>query len=164
MTLLFSSAIILDMSNTIQIHNKDISITPSLELFINLSRTLSVTTRKFDHMGSMVGFTDFMILYYLSRAEDKKMRRIDLADKVGLTASGVTRLLLPMEKIGLVGRDTNPRDARVSYVTLTSGGERVLRETIERAEIIADSIIPSKDIEKISMFIRLSNDIHQLAR
>jgi DNA-binding MarR family transcriptional regulator len=159
----FKVFIILDMSNISQIHNNEMSITPSLELFINLSRTLTTVTRKFDHMGSMVGFTDFIILYQLNTAEDKKLRRIDLADKIGLTASGVTRLLLPMEKIGLVGRDTNPRDARVSYVTLAPGGERVLREATERAEMVASSIVPSKDIEKIDMFIRLSNDIRRLA-
>lgn len=138
-------------------------ISPSLEFFINLSRMQSTVARKFDHMGSTVGFTDFIILYHLGIAPDNKLRRIDLADKVGLTASGITRLLPPLEKIGLVGREADPRDARVSYVTLAPGGKRVLNESIERAELTASSIIPTQDIPYIDKFVSLNEDIRRLA-
>lgn len=56
------------------------------------------------------------------------MRRIDLAEKVGLSASGVTRMLLPMEKIGLICKEEGARDARVSLVRLSDAGLRVLAE------------------------------------
>lgn len=55
------------------------------------------------------------------------MRRIDLADSVGLSPSAVTRLLAPMEKPGLVEKEANPRDARVSLVKLSTAGAGVKR-------------------------------------
>ncbi|WP_395373813.1 MarR family winged helix-turn-helix transcriptional regulator [Marinicella sp. W31] len=75
-----------------------------------------------------ISLTEFLVMHYLNNAPKKTMRRIDLAHQVGLTASGVTRLLLPMEKIKLIEKETNPRDARVSLVKLSATGERVLAE------------------------------------
>lgn len=72
--------------------------------------------------------TEFMVLFHLSQSEKNSMRRIDLAQKVGLSASGVTRLLKPMQKIGLVEKEASARDARVSLVKLTRGGKRIFSE------------------------------------
>jgi DNA-binding MarR family transcriptional regulator len=64
------------------------------------------------------------------------MRRVDLAMAIGRTASGVTRLLRPLEKIGLVSRNSSERDARVSLVTLTNAGaEKLSDATITVNEI-----------------------------
>ena len=134
-----------------------------LQYFINLSQMQAVVSRRFDHMGSMVGFTDFMVLYHLSQADGQKMRRIDLAEKMGMTASGVTRVLLPMEKLRLVGRESNPRDGRVSMARLTSGGRRILEESMERAETIATDLIAPTDIENIPVLMRVNEDIRRAA-
>lgn len=48
-------------------------------------------------------------MYHLQQAQDNKLSRIALAEKVALTASGVTRVLAPMEKIHLVTKQSNPR-------------------------------------------------------
>ena len=40
---------------------------------------------------------DFECLLHLARAEDRRMRRVDLAAQLILTASGVTRLLDGLE-------------------------------------------------------------------
>jgi DNA-binding MarR family transcriptional regulator len=45
---------------------------------------------------------DYEALLLLSRAEENALRRIDLAGKLVLTASGVTRLLDGLEQAGLV--------------------------------------------------------------
>ena len=47
------------------------------------------------------------------------MRRVDLAQSVLLTASGITRLLDGLERAGWVCRDSCSNDARVSYAVLT---------------------------------------------
>ena len=52
----------------------------------------------------------------LNEASTHSLKRIDLAEQVGLSASGVTRMLLPMEKIGLISKEEGARDARVSLV------------------------------------------------
>jgi DNA-binding MarR family transcriptional regulator len=50
------------------------------------------------------------------------MRRVDLARALGLTPSGVTRLLDGLEREHLVEKGTCERDARVTYAVLTEAG------------------------------------------
>ena len=57
------------------------------------------------------------------------MRRVDLASALGLTPSGVTRLLEGLQREGLVDKRSCPQDARVSYAALTDAGA----ERLERA-------------------------------
>ena len=89
------------------------------------------------------------------------MRRVDLADAIGLTASGITRLLLPMEKIGLVKRESHIGDARVSYVVIAPGGANKLAEAIERAEIYCGDIIHSAENTEIT---RANNILTKLSK
>ncbi len=70
---------------------------------------------------------DYEVLLRLSRAEESMMRRVDLAQSVLLTASGITRLLEGLERSGLVEKATCASDARVSYAKLTDKGRRKLR-------------------------------------
>jgi DNA-binding MarR family transcriptional regulator len=71
---------------------------------------------------------DYEVLLHLSRAEGGRMRRVDLAQSVILTASGITRLLDGLERSGLVGKETCASDRRVSYAKLTPAGDAKLRE------------------------------------
>ena len=80
------------------------------------------------------------------------MRRGDLAEAIGLTASGVTRLLVPMEKIGLIQRESDARDARVSYVMLAPSGKCLLSERLEWAEMLSDEVIPRALVERIEEY------------
>ena len=70
-------------------------------------------------------------LLHLSRAEEGRMRRIDLAGELVLTASGVTRLLDGLEGVGLVERGSCETDRRVTYAILTEAGAARLREASE---------------------------------
>lgn len=126
------------------------TISPTLSFFISLSRIETILSRKMDAKLGGLGFSDFLILYALSVAPDKRLRRIDLADTIGLTASGITRLLLPMEKIGLVQREAHDGDARVSYIAIAPGGEMKLTEAIERAELYCSDIIHPAEATEIS--------------
>lgn len=101
-------------------------------------------SRRFDGLSVHgIGFTDFAILYLLHQSPAGRLRRTDLAEKAGLTASGITRMLLPMEKTGLVAREASERDARVSYATLTPAGRRIFEEAKETANAIAKEILPA---------------------
>jgi len=123
-------------------------ISTQLKFFFDLAQVYAKSTQVFDrHLIGGLGFSDLIILYHLSQAEGEKMRRIDLADKVGLSPSGVTRTLLPMEKLGMIKRQESERDARVSFVKLAPGGKRLLSETLERAELLAEEILPSTKLK-----------------
>jgi DNA-binding MarR family transcriptional regulator len=66
-------------------------------------------------------------LYLLSRADGLRMKRVELARRLGLTPSGVTRLLEGLEGAGLVDRAACDADLRVTYAQLTHAGEEKLR-------------------------------------
>ena len=132
---------------------------PSLTFFITLARVNAVMARRFDgHLGGHhgLGFNDFIILYHLNEATNGRLRRIDLAEKIGLTASGVTRLLAPMEKIGLIQREVTEHDARVSFVAIAPGGKRLFNDALVTAIETVEDILPQnslKDIEKMNEFL-----------
>lgn len=131
----------------------------SISFCLNIAKFQTELSRRLDARLNGIGFNEFIILYHLSQADDQKMRRIDLAEKIGLTASGVTRLLLPMEKIGLIKKESNEHDARVSYVVLASGGKTKLTEGLERMEIYCEDIIPENKTKKINEFSDLLIEI-----
>lgn len=87
-------------------------------------------SKKADSQLSFHGlsFTEYLIMYHLDKSVNKTMRRIELAESVGISASGVTRLLSPMEKIGIVEKEVNPRDARVSLVKLSNTGQKLYND------------------------------------
>ena len=110
---------------------------------MQLAKVQMIISRRFDGRLNGLSLNEFIVLLALSAAHDEKLRRVDLAEKVGLTASGVTRLLLPMEKIGLVKKIVNKDDARSTYVALASGGKKKLAEAMERAEDFCEEVLPS---------------------
>jgi MarR family transcriptional regulator, 2-MHQ and catechol-resistance regulon repressor len=71
---------------------------------------------------------DYGTLLLLSRAGEEGMRRIDLANQLQLSPSGITRLLDRLEDQGLVGKGECKSDARVSYAILTETGLAKLRD------------------------------------
>jgi len=93
-----------------------------------------------------IGLTEYMVLSNLSDSPMEQMRRIDIADAVGLTASAITRMLIPMEKIGLISKEVNARDARVSLVRLTSSGKKILDEASNTFNTKSDEIL--KDLNQ----------------
>jgi DNA-binding MarR family transcriptional regulator len=74
---------------------------------------------------------DYEALLHLSRAEEGRMRRVDLAGLLLLTASGVTRLLDGLEAAGLVERASCASDRRVTYAVLTEAGRTRLHQASE---------------------------------
>jgi DNA-binding MarR family transcriptional regulator len=126
---------------------------------MRLTRAYATLTRRLDNALSNVhglSFGDFMILYHLERAPGSRLRRIDLAERLGVTASGVTRSLLPLEKLGLVTRQPDPRDARVGYALLTEAGQQLLQYALVSVQPIAQEAlqqVPADQVEAFSMLL-----------
>ncbi|NUR78362.1 MAG: winged helix-turn-helix transcriptional regulator [Thermoleophilia bacterium] len=105
--------------------------TRNLESWIYFLRSHSAITRELSaQLQREHGLTlnDYEVLLNLKHAEGGMMRRVDLAESVVLTASGITRLLDGLERAGLVCKETCSSDARVSYAKLTDEGAAKLRE------------------------------------
>jgi DNA-binding MarR family transcriptional regulator len=73
-----------------------------------------------------LSINDYEALLVLSRAEDGRLRRVDLAASLVLTASGVTRMLDGLQAAGLVEKASCSSDARVTYAVLTAKGRSAL--------------------------------------
>src|ERR1041384_6172782 len=102
-----------------------IAVTPQsrLESWVSFLRAHSAITRQLNaDLLTTHGLTlnDYEVLLLLSRAGGHRMRRVDLAQSVVLTASGITRLLDGLERAGYVEKDACASDARVSYAKLTA--------------------------------------------
>jgi len=143
------------------------AIQQKMAFMINLWTINTITSKKIDGcLGSIhgIGFTEYMVLFHLSNAHNTTMRRIDLANKLGLSASGVTRLVSPMEKIGLVKKSANPRDARVSLVKLTASSVTVLRDATASLKEISKQIlhdINEKNLkETLDVFNCIGKDLY----
>src|SRR6185503_5528403 len=100
-------------------------IPPAVRAWTRLLRAHAAATRllnaelQAEHGLSVNGYE---ALYVLSRAEGRRLKRVDLSRRLALTASGVTRLLEVLEAAGLVERTTCPTDLRVAYAELTDAG------------------------------------------
>ena len=128
-------------------------IDDSLRLCMAISKAHSTLARRFDgRLGTWHGlsFGDFIVLLHLGRAVDHRLRRVDLAAELGVTPSAVTRTLIPLEKIGLVARRSDARDARVGYAELTKSGQRLLQEAVESAHMISREVVPRKGAGQLS--------------
>jgi len=124
------------------------SVSQRMAFIMNLWAVNTIVSKKIDmSLGSIhgIGFTEYMVLFHLDKALNKTMRRIDLAQSISLTASGVTRLITPMEKIGLVKKEANSRDARVSLVKISLAGEKILQEASASLTVSSQQLLENVD-------------------
>ncbi|MFJ4920798.1 MarR family winged helix-turn-helix transcriptional regulator [Streptomyces sp. NPDC088725] len=123
----------------------------ALDASLRLVRAQMALTKRFDASLSGlhgVSLADFTTLLCLGQAPGGRMRRVDLAGALGMTASGVTRGLAPLERIGLVTRETDARDGRVAYAALTDTGRERLTEMLVTAEHVAAEIFAAPSWRK----------------
>ncbi len=132
-----------------------------MQLVMQMSLVQTNLNKRISNALSMHGisFTEFQVMLNLSIAEKQTMRRIELAESVGLTASGVTRLLAPMEKIKLIEKEKNARDARVSLVKLSKAGRKILKDSLITFEQASNSFMQNLKENETQQLLKL---IHKL--
>ena len=101
---------------------------PALRAWAQLLRGHAATTRLLGAELQEHGLTinDYEALLLLSQADGGRLKRVELARRLVLTPSGVTRLLEGLESAGLVERAACPADLRVVYAQLTELGRERL--------------------------------------
>jgi DNA-binding MarR family transcriptional regulator len=121
----------------------------AFETCLHLARADAEVRRRVEAQG--LSLSDLAALHHLSSTRTGTMRRQDLADRLGISPSGVTRLLAPLEKLGYVSRDSDARDARLSLVVLTPAGARRTRDALVEAEERAQALLErSFDAEQMA--------------
>ncbi|MCU1395103.1 MAG: putative MarR family transcriptional regulator [Ilumatobacteraceae bacterium] len=76
-------------------------------------------------------FGDYEVLVQLSEATDQQLRMCDLAERLGLSPSGLTRRLDGLVKAGFVERKPSSADRRVMLATLNDAGATAMRAAAE---------------------------------
>ncbi|AFT69015.1 MarR family transcriptional regulator [Alloalcanivorax dieselolei B5] len=106
-----------------------------------------------------IGVSEYLVLNQLFAAPMQTMRRSDLAEQVGLSPSGITRLINPMEKIGLVEKEESPRDARVSLVRLSAAGKQVYEDAKVSFAQASNALFEPLEGGQIDAFMELLNTV-----
>jgi DNA-binding MarR family transcriptional regulator len=130
--------------------------TLALNAVLRLIRAQSHLQNRFAaELGGVHGLSvnELMLLMHLDQAAGGRLRRVDLAERLDLSQSGVTRMLAPMEKVGWVGRAEDPRDGRVGYVVLTAAGRRLAKEGVktlaQQATTLFGDLWTDKELETL---------------
>jgi MarR family 2-MHQ and catechol resistance regulon transcriptional repressor len=139
---------------------------PSAEAFEKLMGAHSSLTRELSAaLLASHGLTinDYGCLLLLSQAGEEGMRRIDLANELQLSPSGITRLLDRLESQGLVGKGECATDARVSYAILTETGRTKVRkawpEHMNTVDRRVAAVLSDEEIEQLTELLgRLSEN------
>jgi DNA-binding MarR family transcriptional regulator len=112
---------------------------PSLSSVLALLRAHARIEEEFGNALGFIhglGLKELLLLMHLASAPTLRLSRIDLAKRLHVSASTVTRMTQPLEKLRIVGRQSDPRDARLAYVVLTAAGQRLVKDaraTLERS-------------------------------
>jgi DNA-binding MarR family transcriptional regulator len=91
----------------------------------------SSTTRALDEALTAahgISVKEFDVLITLFNAPAVRLRMAELADRVVLSASGVTHLVTRLERDGLVRRSVDDNDRRSFFAALTPAGQQRLRD------------------------------------
>lgn len=84
-----------------------------------------------EHLGPWhVTGTQLGVLLRLGRSPDERLRMTDLAAQVGLSNSGLTRLVDRLERAGHLHREACPSDRRGSFAVLSEQGRRLLEDVV----------------------------------
>jgi DNA-binding MarR family transcriptional regulator len=121
-------------------------MTTSLDTLFDLSLARTQLAREIDHPLSAHGISlaDLAILRELRGEPTGKLRRSELAQRLGVTPSGIARQVAPLERIGLVARESHDRDARLALVVLTDTGKQIVDEALQTAEAAADRALAAR--------------------
>ena len=122
---------------------KNVMAHTSGEFFLSLIQFSGKLLKRMDANLSIHGisFTEYQVLHQLNLAAGSTLPRIELARNVGLSASGVTRLIAPMEKLGLVQKEPHSRDARMSLVKLSKAGQTMYEDSSTTVSSVATDML-----------------------
>jgi DNA-binding MarR family transcriptional regulator len=140
----------------------DIRTNTDQELVLSLAeswaRLLDRLERGLGHIKG-ISFAEYRLLRAIAESSGGRSSRVDLADRVHLSPSGVTRALSPLQKLGFVESERSPRDARLALATLTPAGEELVSDASGIVDDIATSIVERLPNESRPALIALLADL-----
>jgi len=105
-----------------------------------------------------VSVNEFLLMLHLERSPANRLSRVDLAKRMHVSASTITRMAAPMEKIGLVDREADGRDARLVFVVATDAGREKLSQVLstfsKRAGYLFSDRWEDSEVQQFSEMLR----------
>ncbi|WP_169871479.1 MarR family winged helix-turn-helix transcriptional regulator [Shouchella patagoniensis] len=99
-----------------------------------------------------LNINEFYLLYFLSQADQNKLRLSELHPKVGLSQSALSRLVSRMEDYRgeqIVTRSICEDDKRGTFIKLSASGETLLSSIRSTLDTTLNESLSSQDIEHI---------------
>lgn len=110
-----------------------------------------------------ISYAEYRLLKALGDAPQSRASRVDLAHQIGITPSGITRALRPLEKLGVVKTVKAERDARLAIATLTSAGEALLKDASSVVNDTLDTIL-SRSPKVTADIVMIADRLDELAQ
>ena len=107
------------------------------------------------HDEGLISLADYGILITLVTAPALRLRMSDLGARRMLTPSGITRVVVRLEKQGLIRREPDPADGRAAFAVLTRPGLEALR----RAQVVHHAAVRELYLDRLT-----KHDLERLAR
>lgn len=105
-----------------------------------------------------ISVNEFLLMLHLERAPANRLSRVDLAKRMHVSASTITRMAAPMEKTGLVDREADGRDARLVFVVATVTGRQRLSEALatfaKRAGYLFSDRWEDEEVDQFASMLR----------
>lgn len=105
-----------------------------------------------------ISVNEFLLMLHLERAAANRLSRVDLAKRMHVSASTITRMAAPMEKIGLVGREVDERDARLVFVVATEAGRTKTSDALatfsKRAGYLFKDRLDDDEVDRFASMLR----------
>lgn len=114
----------------------------------------------FYHMDeTQAGIGAVLRLLYM---EKKPVTAGKISDTLGISTARVAVLLRKMESKGLIIKEKNPLDARVTIVSLTDMGTEMIKEAWKEIQEQMGKIIDTVGEERLLEYIEINNEIRQI--
>lgn len=106
-----------------------------------------------------LSLTELALLRAIDGRPERRARPSDLARELHLTASGITRALLPLEKRGIVRRSADPGDGRSNVASLSEAGRKLVADATATAGDAAQRLTRRLSLGQTRQLIRLLEEI-----
>lgn len=140
---------------------------PRLRAWVAFLQAHAVLTRRLEaELQAERGLTlaDYDALVQLAVADDHRLRMSELADRIVLSRSGVSRLVDRLVAHGLVVRRACPTDARGSWAELTPAGIDRLRDAapVHLRGVERHFLAPLSDADRATLVASLESIVRRL--
>ncbi|KAF6651746.1 MarR family winged helix-turn-helix transcriptional regulator [Paenibacillus polymyxa] len=124
-----------------------------LNIWLSLTKLQSNINDELEHAlqeNYGLSLNEFLVLYFLSQTEEKKLRLQHLQEMVGLSQSALSRLVVRMEakSCGALQRHICEDDRRGIYTSMTDFGEKKFDRALETFNQILESALSKDELKQ----------------